>query len=152
MRPKERRGPPRIVVGGIRTIPDQGLRGDVEVVGPGHGPVTGSDARERGIFGTEPLEHRSPEQVLHVPLDHGSVGQREPEVPFAKWRGGSNSQHDRPILPRRRDRHEGEDNLGIHHLAILALLPERMDRRDCPAPHVVELLSALREPDLEHRG
>ncbi len=52
---------PQVRVSGIRSIPGERLRSDIEIARPGHGPVTGPDAAKEGVVGAQPIEHGTPE-------------------------------------------------------------------------------------------
>lgn len=99
-RPKERLGA-ATVIGRVGSVPDERLRRDIEITRPRHGPVSGTDTAKEGVIGAEPLENRTPQQVLDVPLHDGTVGQREAESSTFERRGGSNAKQHGWMLAQR---------------------------------------------------
>ena len=92
---------------GIRSIPDQGLRGEVEVARPGHGPVARSGSTEKRVVGAEGFEYRAPQQVLDIALDDRAVRQGETETSSIERRDGADAEHDKPMLAQRFDPLQG---------------------------------------------
>ena len=90
-RPQERLGT-AVALGRVGPIPDERLRGDVEITRPRYRAVASSDPAEQGIVGAKPLEHRTPQQILDVAFDDGTVGQGETESSAFEWYGRSNAK------------------------------------------------------------
>jgi hypothetical protein len=88
-------------LGWVRSVPDECFWSDVEIARPGDRPIPGADAAEESIVGAQAIEHRTPKQVLDVPLHNRTVRQGETEPPTFKWLGRSNAkQHHRMLAQR----------------------------------------------------
>lgn len=88
---------------GVRTIPDQRLRCEIQVPRPRHGAIPGADPAKQGVVRAEAIEDGAPQEVLDVALDDRSIRQRQSEAPTSERGGGSNADHHGRMLPQRRD-------------------------------------------------
>jgi hypothetical protein len=80
------------VIGRVGSILDERLRRDIEIARPGNCPRASSHTNEESVVGPQAVENGTPQQVLDVALDDGTVGQRETEAPTIERGGGSNAK------------------------------------------------------------
>ena len=66
-------------VGRTRAAPDQGIGIEVEIARPHERAPADRHLSETVCVGSERLEDGSPQERAQVPLDHVTVGQREPD-------------------------------------------------------------------------
>lgn len=115
---------------GIRAIPDERLRCEIQVPRPRNGAVAGADTTEQGIVRAQAIEYGTPEQVLNVTVDDGTVRQRKPETPTVEGRGGSNASHHGGMLLQRSDPPQRQSGL-----CQLPVRDELVGVQRCPLDH-----------------